>query len=349
MGKKEIAYFQNLPFSITDSLLMIMPQTVLAYPLIYFVLPRFIFPGKYLKAFFWILVFLFLSVVVNSVMVIYLNPKIIAFILPDRFLVNTQRPEVVKFYMGVLGSLKGGLTGAALAVGIKLVKHYYLKEQRNLQLLKENTEAQLQLLTAQVHPHFLFNTLNNIYSKAQNESPGSAKMIMELSHILRYVLDEGKQVKVPLENELQMIRDYINLEKMRYDHKLDLYLSFPDQTDNISIAPLLLLPFVENCFKHGASKMINNPWVNLKIELEGESLFMKLMNGKKVSFDHENGRSGTGIENVKKRLGLLYNNKHDLQINEDEEVFVINLSIELEKTNERTGISSPTNATKEYA
>ena len=108
---------------------------------------------------------------------------------------------------------------ANAACSIRLVKYWHLKEKRNLELLKEKTEAQLQLLTAQVHPHFLFNTLNNIYSKAQYESPGSAKMIMELSHILRYVLDEGKHELVPIENELQMLTDYIHLEKMRYDDK----------------------------------------------------------------------------------------------------------------------------------
>jgi LytS/YehU family sensor histidine kinase len=130
-----------------------------------------------------------------------------------------------------------------MALGLKSAKYWYLKEQLNLQLQEENTQAQLQLLTAQVHPHFLFNTLNNIYSKAQLESPGSAKMIMELSHILRYVLDEGKHRLVLLENELQMIKDYINLERQRYDDKLDLYISFPSKTEMYTLPRLLLLPF----------------------------------------------------------------------------------------------------------
>ena len=145
MGKPEISYFRNLPFTISESFLMLIPQTLLAYPLMYFVLPRFILPAKYMKAFLWIIVFLFLSVVVNTMMIEHLNPKVLAFILPDHFLVNTQRPAVVSFSMGIIGSLKGALSGAAIAVGIKLVKHWYLKEQRNLQLQKENTDAQLQI------------------------------------------------------------------------------------------------------------------------------------------------------------------------------------------------------------
>jgi len=111
----------------------------------------------------------------------------------------------------------------------------------------------------------------------------------------------------------------------------------------------LLLPFIENCFKHGSSKMLNNPWVNLKIELQGETLIMKLMNGKKTSQEFHTNRKGTGIENVRRRLDLLYADKHTLQINEDEEVFVVNLSINLVKVNPVTSIPSPANIKKEYA
>lgn len=349
MGKPEISYFRNLPFTISESFLLLIPQTLLAYPLLYFVLPRLILNSEYLKAILWTIFFLFLSVVANTMMILHLNSKILSFILPDSFLANTQRPPALSFSMGIIGSLKGALSGAAIAVGIKLLKLWYLKEKRNVELQKEKTAAQLQLLTAQVHPHFLFNTLNNIYSKAQTESPDSAKMIMELSHILRYILDEGTHELVPLENELQMIKDYIHLEKMRYDQKLDMHVSFPLETQNLYITPLLLLPFVENCFKHGSSKMLNNPWINLKIELQGESLFMKLMNGKKTSSAIHDNRKGTGIENVRRRLDLLYQDKYTLQINEDEEVFIINLSINLVKVNSLTPDFSPANTKKEYA
>ena len=156
-------------------------------------------------------------------------------------------------------------------------------------------------------------------------------MIMELSHILRYVIDEGKHTVVPLKSELQMITDYINLETIRYDDKLDLDVSMPDGTENIYIAPLLILPFVENCFKHGTSKMLKNPWIHLKMELNGTSLFLKLMNGKKPTTSQHNTRKGTGIENVKKRLELLYKDLYTLQINDEDGVFAVTLTMELVK------------------
>ncbi len=230
-----------------------------------------------------------------------------------------------------LAGLNGGLACAALAASFKMYKHYYLKDLRHQQLQKENMDAQIRILMAQIHPHFLFNTLNNIYSQAQEESPRSAKMLMELGSILQYVLDEGAKKEVPLENELQMIKDYIHLEMIRYDEKLDIHLSFPERIDDEYIAPLLLLPFIENCFKHGTSKMIEHPWINLSIEMDDLTLKMKLMNGKKRKESEEPGRKGKGIENVSSRLDLLYKNKHQLEIKEDDEVFIVNLRIDLNR------------------
>ncbi|WP_052323902.1 sensor histidine kinase [Flavihumibacter sp. ZG627] len=231
--------------------------------------------------------------------------------------------------MGLLTIFLGGVATTSFVAGFRYIKQWYLKEQKNIQLQKENAESQLQLLTAQVHPHFLFNTLNNIYSQTQTESPKGSKMIMELSDMLRYILTEGSKALVPLQKELVMIQDYINLEKIRYGNKLDLHLSIPPNSGHLQIAPLMLLPFIENCFKHGASKFLNAPWINLKIEINGKALHMKLINGKTSEHLASQQRPGTGIGNVKKRLELQYPGKYALQINDDQEVFIVNLKMEL--------------------
>lgn len=262
-------------------------------------------------------------------MVNEVNPKIIKFLLPDHYLNNAKRPPVTSFYMSLLNTSKGALTAATMALGLKFIKHWYQKEQRNLTLQKENAQAQLQLLTAQVHPHFLFNTLNNIYSQTQTESPRGSKMIMELSDLLRYILTEGAKLAVPLKQELIMIRNYINLEKIRYGNKLDLHFALPEENCTFSIAPLILLPFVENCFKHGASKFLKAPWVHLNIQIEDGTLIMKLMNGKDQNQSSEHQKLGTGINNVRKRLELLYPGKHKLEIINDPYVYIVNLRVAL--------------------
>ena len=340
----------KFPYAALYSFSLIVPQVFFTYVLISFVLPNYLLRGKYFFSFLWIVLFVVMTAIINYFILKYATPMMIATILHERFILGRLASGIPdNFFIALIISFKGTLVAAAGACSIRLVKHWHLKEKRSIELLKEKTEAQLQLLKAQVHPHFLFNTLNNIYSKAQNESPGSAKMIIELSHILRYVLDEGKYGLVPLEKELQMLTDYINLEKMRYDDKLELHLSLPSSTEDVNIAPLLLLPFVENCFKHGASKMLHHPWINLKIELKATSLVMKLMNGKKSSQDTHDRLAGTGIENVKKRLELLYKDKYDLQINEDDEVFIVNLTLKLVMATDPTIVDTTIDTQLEYA
>ena len=126
-----------------------------------------------------------------------------------------------------------------------------------------------------------------------------------------------------------MISEYINLEKIRYGNKLNVHLQTPDIVGDVFIAPLLLLPFVENCFKHGASNMLLNPWINLAVDLKNTTLVMKLMNGKTYQAGRRLNKPGIGIKNVGQRLELLYKDKYDLQIWEDNEVFVVDLKVEL--------------------
>ena len=333
-GGAEISYFKKPGFTIIESVLLILAQVPIVYLMIYFLLPVFFLRKRYLSGavvlnLLWFFIGVFIFFLFRDVF-----PKIISLFLPPEDLRLTQRPQGTTFFMAVVFINKGAFTVTASAFVIKFAKYWYLKEQRNHQLLKENTDAQLQLLTAQVHPHFLFNTLNNIYSQAQNESPKSSKMIMGLSDLLRYILYEGRKPLVPLEKELQMVLEYINLEKIRYGNKLDLHYLVTDRTKDIYIAPLLLLPFIENCFKHGASNMLQNPWINLTIELKNTTLVMKLMNGKASHQGVNLRKGGIGINNVMQRLELLYKDKHELQIREEEEVFIVDLKIELERMKE---------------
>lgn len=325
---KDHGHFPNLFQSMAEAFLMLLPQAVLVYPLLYFILPRYVFNGKYIKASLWVFVFLLLTIFISAAFLIYI-PWHKAIWVPPQVQLFQGADTFQKLTMAYLSAVQGSLTAAALAIGFKMFKYYYLKNLRNQQLQKENTESQLQLLKAQVHPHFLFNTLNNIYSQTQTESPKGSKMIMGLSDMLRYILYEGQKPLVPLQQELAMTSEYINLEKIRYGNKLDVHVLTPDKVDDIYIAPLLLLPFVENCFKHGTSNMLQNPWINLTVELKETTLVMKLMNGKAPLNESIKNKQGIGINNVRQRLNLLYHDKYDLQIREDEEFFVVDLRVEL--------------------
>jgi sensor histidine kinase YesM len=331
LKQPEISYFRNPVFTFTESFFTVFAQVPTVYAMLYFVFPKFFLRKKYLLSFVWIIVLWFLCGAITLILFDKVMQPFLTMLLPPENIPKPPKIPGTTFFEAIMANNKGAYTIIASALMLKFGKYWFHHQHRSLQLQKENTEAQLQLLTAQVHPHFLFNTLNNIFSKTQTESPGGSKMIMSLSDMLRYILYEGQKPLVPLKQELTMITEYIKLEKIRYGNKLDVHMLTPDKTDEIYIAPLLLLPFVENCFKHGASNMLQNPWINLTIELKDMTLIMKLMNGKTPVKKNGVNKTGIGINNVRQRLDLLYKNKYDLQIREDEEVFVVDLKVELIK------------------
>ncbi len=324
------SWWPRLQLSMIESMVYLLAHIFLAYSLMYFVIPRFLLKQRYWLTAVWTTL-LFIATAVLSVLLgsLIIDPlRAVAF---DGMFSNQFRTVAANVFLSLLAGLRGAITIGGVAAAIKLMKYWYVKEQRNLQLQKENIASQLQLLKAQVHPHFLFNTLNNIYSFTQTTSPAAAKMVTGLSGLLRYMLYEGSQPSVPLGKEITMIRDYINLEKMRYGNKLELHLDLPQHTHGLYIAPLLLLPLVENCFKHGTSHMLENPWINLQIEITDQQMRMKLINGKVSGRHNANPHTGIGIRNVQKRLSLLYPGKHELTITHEEEVFIVNLKITLEQ------------------
>ena len=326
-------YLKRLPVSMLDSFIFMFAHMFLTYSLIYIVIPRFLLKQKYWHTAVWTIIFFFLTAGISTLLSSFVIDPLRASLLGDVYTKSIYRQSVVSIHLSLLAGLRGGLTIGGIAAAIKLMKYWYIKEQRNLQLQKENAESQLQLLKAQVHPHFLFNTLNNIYSYTQNTSPVASKLVTRLSDLLRFILYEAGQPLVPLERELKMIRDYIDLEKVRYGNKLDLDIQLPEKTNSLYIASLLLLPLVENCFKHGTSNVLEQPWISLHINLQDNQMQMKLLNGK-ADHPKEDNSQGIGIQNVEKRLNLLYPEKYELIITNDDEVFIVNLKIELEQKKE---------------
>ncbi|MGZ8511275.1 MAG: sensor histidine kinase [Chitinophagaceae bacterium] len=327
-----LSYWDRFPISVLDSFIYLPAHMFLAYSLMYFVIPNYLIKEKYLAASGWVILLFIATAVFSSSLGKYLiAPARDIFLSKNLFLPHPNPQQA--FYLALLAGLRGAITIGGMAAAIKLMKYWYVKEQRNLQLQKENTESQLQLLKAQVHPHFLFNTLNNIYSYTQNTSPVASKLVTGLSGLLRFILYEANQPVVPLEKELKMIRDYIDLEKVRYGNKLDLDIQFPENTNSLYIAPLLLLPLIENCFKHGTSNILDQPWISLHITLQESQMQMKLVNAKAELPKDESSR-GIGIHNVEKRLCLLYPGKYELLITTDDDVFIVKLKIELEQRKE---------------
>ncbi len=325
-------YWKRLTMSMVESLIFMTMHIFLAYSLMYFVIPRFVLKQRYWQTALWTAVMFLLTATLSVMLGAFIIDPLRKFMFGGLF-VDMFRRNSSYVFLSLLAGLRGAITIGGIAAAIKLMKYWYVKEQRNLQLQKENVESQLQLLKAQVHPHFLFNTLNNIYSYTQHTSPVASRLVTGLSDMLRFILYEGSKPIVPLSKELKMMQDYIELEQIRYDNKPDIHLDLPKQPDNLFIAPLLLLPLIENCFKHGASNMLEQPWVSLQITIEGEQMTMKLLNGKVNVAEKKSRPEGIGLNNVRQRLALLYPGKHSFSTYNEEEVFIVNLKLKLQLIN----------------
>ncbi len=227
----------------------------------------------------------------------------------------------------------------AIVASFHLIKHYY-NHQREAQALlqtaqqleKEKLAAELKLLKSQINPHFLFNTLNNLYVLTLNNSDQAPGMISKLSELMSYMLYDSNQSEVPLDMEIQYIKNYIDLEKIRYGNRLEVLLRIYKDPKGIMIAPLLILPLVENSFKHGARHQLEAGWIHIDIDLQENILIIKVENSKPEYETMPAQQSGIGLSNAKKRLDHLYPNRHSLSLYDETDTYLAVLRLSL--TNE---------------
>jgi len=223
----EIPYCYHLQIAAIEAVLFLVVHKFLSYSLMYSVVPHLILKEKYLPALFSVVALFFITALLSAGIGLYLILPIRQWILPSIYKAPVH-PNYTNVFLALLAGLRGAITIGGLAAAIKIMKYWYVKEQQNLKLQRENIAAQLNLLKAQVHPHFLFNTLNNIYAHTQTSSPSAAKLVLGLSDLLRYMLYECRQEKVSLRQELQMLKEYILLEQVRYDDRLDVIIDMPE-------------------------------------------------------------------------------------------------------------------------
>lgn len=219
---------------------------------------------------------------------------------------------------------------ASFVVVIKLMQEYARQKKANAELAEDKVKAELQMLRNQLQPHFLFNTLNNIYSLVISNDKLAGGAVIKLSDILSYMLYECNVDKVPIEKEIKLIQNYIELEKIRYGGRLDLSFTVDGDTMGKQIPPLLLIPFIENAFKHGAAKSEKPSWIRIHLDLTGNELSFMVENDW-PNFDTDASdslKSGIGIQNITKRLELSYPGQYELRTTKDES-YLINLRIAL--------------------
>ncbi|OUS02963.1 hypothetical protein A9Q86_02025 [Flavobacteriales bacterium 33_180_T64] len=311
-----------------SSLSFLPAQLLASYFLVYYQVPKLLFKKKYLKFGVSFLISAYMLLVLSKLLSMYLTeifvpkyyePKSLIEIISDPFhLAVVYFPSVYVFVF--------------LMLMTKAFKDRF-EERHQLEVLqKEKANTELKFLKAQTNPHFLFNTLNNLYSLTLEQSEKAPEVVLKLSGMLDYMLYRCKDAEVPLKNEIALIQDYIDLESLRYGKKLTLDFTYHLHDLNVKIAPLILISFVENAFKHGAS--INRKESVIKIELttNDDQLCFKVFNTlpvRKQSDTENESHSGIGYSNSQRQLELNYKNKYDLKNTKTDEDFQLILTIKL--------------------
>jgi len=207
-----------------------------------------------------------------------------------------------------------------------------LAERLNMQEIKaKNLESELQLLKGQMNPHFYFNTLNNLYSLSLEKSEKVPETILKLSDIMRYILESSKRQNVPLDEEITYLKNYLSLEKLRSDNKNSIKFEVSGDLEDKMITPMILMPFAENCIKHGNVNSAKGWYINIGIIIEGNKLILSTRNrkkSKKIS-NQVSSSPKVGLKNVQKRLKLLYPDRHKLNIQDDDAYYTVLLEIQL--------------------
>ena len=306
--------------ALKSDLLLLVPKFILVYFILYVSIPRLQKrETSYLRIFSEMTLVLVVSIVIHRLLVHFpINRGLYAEAWEEMAVLEPKR---------ILSSLLdiGFVTGGAVA--IKLFRLYLQGREREKNLHKERLEAELKFLRTQTNPHFLFNTLNNIYALARKKSDETADVVMKLSKILRFMLYESRKDRISIEEDIRILEDYLELERIRYNERLS--VSFNKSIDNATtpIVPLILLPFIENAFKHGASETRFNSFINIDLTLEKGILNFIVENSKE---DHNEGlvKENIGLGNVRRQLELIYAD-HALQVKSGTDRFLVNLSINL--------------------
>ncbi len=291
-------------------------QVVLLSSLVYILAPKLLLKKKYV---FFILLsvgIVFIFAFISSEFIVPQKP-------PHLRIPKGPKPPSAFFIHFLLLSL-----AFVLATVIEIFLYAQKKEEEIISSKNENLKTELKLLKSQINPHFLFNTLNNIYALSVIDSEKTQQSISYLSDMLRYVLYECERSFVSLQKEVNYIENYIKLFSIKSSKNHRIETEFNIINPNVSIAPMLLIPFVENAFKHSNIERTEDSFIKISLNTTSVDIYFKIENTTPTYMINKDNVGGIGIENVKKRLSILYSEKHTLAISEMDKIFKVELKLQ---------------------
>ena len=318
-------YFDDYLYSLKTNIIGFPVHMILVYLNIIVLMPRFVYKRKY----FMYIIFLIASLL----LMVFMKFNLTFFLVSEN--IWPEGPSVIHdfTFTYAIDMMIGELYVITFVTAIKITMDWLEEQKRVAALEKMQSDTELLFLRSQISPHFFFNTLNNIYSLSIEKSEKTPRIILKLSELMRYLLYETKTKRQSLEKEIICIQNYLDLERIRYGELLKINMNISGDILDKKIAPILLLSFVENAFKHGANKNIGNVTIDIDFRIVKNFLYFTITNpiseDKIISKSVENS-SGIGLTNVKKRLELGYKSEdYKLSINNKNQVFVVELKIKV--------------------
>lgn len=286
-------------------------------------LPRFYFQKK-------VLTFLLLSFLLIALIIFFVNWDLAPW--AEYFNYRHKKThrskssiKSIRFIITVMPYVTAWIGSSLIAVSAFANR----KEKEMIQLKNEKLAAEMKFLKSQTNPHFLFNTLNNIFTLTVIKSDAAPDHLLKLSDILRYMLYDCKADQVPLAKELEYIRNYIDLKQLKDSKGLNVALDLDDRYPDLMIAPLLFIPFIENAFKHSKIEDLENGWIKIRLALNEKQVHFKVSNSLPEENYTKDARGGIGLMNVRRQLELTYPKRHDLTIKTENNTFEVELRIDL--------------------
>lgn len=321
------SFNSSIKYSLINNLALLPSQMMAAYLLSYYQVPKLLLKRQYLKFTLSLIGSTFLFMVIARLLVIYVAEPFIRTDFEQESLLEILTEP---FYLLVVYFPAVYLFPFIMLI-IKTLKERF-EERHQLEVLqKEKATTELNFLKAQIHPHFLFNTLNNLYSLTLDKSDHAPEVVEKLSDMLDYMLYQCSDSTVAIHKEVSLLQNYIALETIRYGDLLDLVFNQKIENAEVEIAPLILLSIVENAFKHGASGNLKNPTIHIDLNVTNAHLYFKVFNTKPTVLKKTQVilKKGMGSANVKRQLDLIYPGRHSLVVEDEQDSYSLVLEIDL--------------------
>lgn len=300
-----------------NALLQVVYMMTVAYANYLFFMPRLLKDKKWLP---YILKFLVVLIIATSIFIFFKRHLVDGY--------SHQAHWVYSNRFAIMNAMSATFLSSFLAM-LKFLEDWFQLEATRQEVINEKLSAELRFLKAQINPHFLFNTLNNLYYLAYTQSPNTTEVIAKLSQMMRYMIYDSNHQKVPLNKEIEYMQNYISLENLRLNDQIPIKFDIEGSPEQVLITPLILITFLENAFKHGVGNNNPNAWVNISLKIGRNSCIYTVENSKLPTPPLPGEKSGIGLQNVRRRLELSYPAQYELIEEDRKDSYFVELKLDL--------------------